>query len=72
VSRTPIIVISARGREEDKVDALDAGADDYLTKPFGSTSSWHACVSLSGMPSSWLGRPNHRSSKSADYASTSA
>jgi two-component system KDP operon response regulator KdpE len=34
-SRIPIIVISARGRETDKVDALDAGADDYLTKPFG-------------------------------------
>lgn len=34
-SRVPIIVISARGREEDKVLALDAGADDYLTKPFG-------------------------------------
>jgi two-component system KDP operon response regulator KdpE len=32
----PIIVISARGREEDKVLALDAGADDYLTKPFGT------------------------------------
>lgn len=31
---TPIIVISARGREEDKVEALDLGADDYLTKPF--------------------------------------
>jgi two-component system KDP operon response regulator KdpE len=31
----PIIVISARGREDDKVAALDAGADDYLTKPFG-------------------------------------
>ncbi|MDD4904414.1 MAG: response regulator, partial [Candidatus Bipolaricaulis sp.] len=32
----PIIVVSARGREEDKVRALDAGADDYLTKPFGT------------------------------------
>lgn len=34
-TKTPIIVISARGREEDKINALDAGADDYLTKPFG-------------------------------------
>jgi two-component system KDP operon response regulator KdpE len=34
-SRVPIIVLSARGREDDKVSALDAGADDYLTKPFG-------------------------------------
>ena len=34
-SATPVVVISARGRERDKVDALDAGADDYLTKPFG-------------------------------------
>src|SRR3982750_3257419 len=31
---TPIIVISARGQEHDKVTALDLGADDYLTKPF--------------------------------------
>ena len=31
----PIIVLSARGQEADKIDALDAGADDYLTKPFG-------------------------------------
>jgi two-component system KDP operon response regulator KdpE len=36
-SRTPIVVVSARGREQDKVDALDAGADDYLTKPFGAS-----------------------------------
>jgi two-component system KDP operon response regulator KdpE len=35
-STRPIIVISARGQEEDKVRALDAGADDYLTKPFGA------------------------------------
>jgi two-component system KDP operon response regulator KdpE len=34
-SAMPIIVVSARGREPDKVAALDAGADDYLTKPFG-------------------------------------
>jgi two-component system KDP operon response regulator KdpE len=33
-SSTPIIVISARGQEQDKVAALDLGADDYLTKPF--------------------------------------
>jgi two-component system KDP operon response regulator KdpE len=33
--KTAIIVISARGQEEDKINALDAGADDYLTKPFG-------------------------------------
>jgi two-component system KDP operon response regulator KdpE len=34
-SRVPIVVISARGQEADKVAALDSGADDYLTKPFG-------------------------------------
>lgn len=34
---TPIIVVSARGREEDKVAALDLGADDYLSKPFGTS-----------------------------------
>jgi len=34
-TQVPILVLSARGREADKVEALDAGADDYLTKPFG-------------------------------------
>ncbi|HEX6513743.1 MAG TPA: response regulator transcription factor, partial [Chloroflexota bacterium] len=34
-SQTPIIVLSVMGEEQDKVRALDAGADDYVTKPFG-------------------------------------
>jgi two-component system KDP operon response regulator KdpE len=34
-SDVPIIVLSARGNEKDKIEALDFGADDYVTKPFG-------------------------------------
>lgn len=33
-STTPVVVLSARGQEQDKIRALDAGADDYVTKPF--------------------------------------
>lgn len=36
-SQIPILVISARGQEDSKVEALDSGADDYLTKPFGAS-----------------------------------
>lgn len=35
-SEVPVIVISARGKEQDKVRALDSGANDYVTKPFSS------------------------------------
>jgi two-component system KDP operon response regulator KdpE len=35
-THVPILVLSARGREQDKVSALELGADDYLTKPFGA------------------------------------
>lgn len=35
-SHLPILVVSARTHEQDKIDALDLGADDYLTKPFGT------------------------------------
>lgn len=34
-SKTPIIIVSARDNEHQKVEALDEGADDYITKPFG-------------------------------------
>ena len=57
-ARTPIIVISARGQEQDKVTALDLGADDYLTKPFGApellarmrVALRHAAVSADAPP----------------------
>lgn len=35
-SQMPVVVVSARGHEQDKVQALDNGADDYITKPFGT------------------------------------
>ena len=34
-SRLPVLILSVRGQEADKIEALDAGADDYLGKPFG-------------------------------------
>ena len=43
---TPILVLSARDQERDKVAALDAGADDYLTKPFG-VAELHASAARS-------------------------
>jgi two-component system KDP operon response regulator KdpE len=54
----PIVVISARGQESSKIAALDAGADDYLTKPFGvgellarmRVALRHSVRSLAGEP----------------------
>ena len=48
-SRVPIIVLSARDQEAQKVAALDAGADDYLTKPFGAAELLRGYASLCAM-----------------------
>lgn len=36
-TKTPVVVVSARGQEQEKVEALDLGADDYIVKPFGTS-----------------------------------
>ena len=51
-AKTPIIVLSSRGDERGKVSALDLGADDYVTKPFGMASSWPASGRLFAIASS--------------------
>ena len=48
-SDLPIIVISARSEDADKIEALDSGADDYLTKPFSveellASAAWRPCT----------------------------
>ena len=50
-STMPVVVVSARSHEQDKVSALDLGADDYLTKPFGTDRSfWPGCGQPSAIP----------------------
>lgn len=60
-SQVPIIVISARGEESDKIEALDAGADDYLTKPF-SVDELLARIRAAQRRLSWLGQSDPSSS----------
>src|SRR5262249_60646390 len=62
-SKVPIIVLSARGQEGDKVAALDAGADDYVSKPFAvgellarvRVALRHAAAGESGEPTFTVG-----------------
>ena len=42
--QTPILMLTARSEESDRVIGLDLGADDYVTKPFSCANSWRACV----------------------------
>src|SRR5207245_5190727 len=51
----PIIVLSARGRGRDKVTALDAGADDYVTKPFAASE---LLARIRAPPRNTAGRPH--------------
>lgn len=57
-TQRPIIVLSARAQEEQKVQALDAGADDYLTKPFG-VSELHARLRVALRHASLAGGGGH-------------
>jgi two-component system KDP operon response regulator KdpE len=49
-TQNPIIVLSARGQEKDKVDALDAGADDFVSKPFAVRELLLVCAPHFGGP----------------------
>ena len=61
-SDMPILVLSAVGEEDVKVRALEAGADDYVTKPFGRASSWPAsrprCAAPRARPTSRPSTPS--------------
>ena len=72
---TPILVLTARGTEPDKVAALEAGADDYVTKPFGLGELRARVAALlrraggpasdpSGDPAPRAGRPRHPRARS--------
>jgi DNA-binding response OmpR family regulator len=49
---TPIIILTARGQTEDKIEGLDSGADDYMTKPFAFTELLARIRALTRRPSS--------------------
>ena len=68
ISQVPIVVLSVRDNERQKVEALDAGADDYVTKPFGMSGSRRESV-----PTSAAFLPRRKlipSSRSETFAST--
>lgn len=68
-SRRPVVVLSARSQEKEKVRALDAGADDYLTKPFGAG---RPCQTLTARLSGPTSRPSLRPPRKPPSSSAAA
>src|SRR2546430_8630063 len=50
-SNVPIVMLTGRSEESDKLVGLELGADDYVTKPFSPRSSWRGCAPCCGAPS---------------------
>ena len=69
-SDMPIIVISARSEDSDKVSALDAGADDYLTKPFSVTEMLARLRVAQRRIAPWAERRRKLYSATASFGST--
>ena len=67
-SNLPIIVISARSEDSDKVSALDAGADDYLAKPFSVEESWPGFGSPCGGSAMTPKKPTRRPTRLPETA----
>jgi DNA-binding response OmpR family regulator len=61
-SALPIVMLTARGDEADRVVGLEVGADDYVVKPFSPRSWWRACARCCGGPSATRTRSRTRSS----------
>jgi len=71
-TQIPIIILSVRGSEKDKIAALDLGADDYLTKPFVVGNCWPGSVRLCGglyklQERARSKRANSKSTSNADW-----
>jgi DNA-binding response OmpR family regulator len=63
----PIVVLSSRGDEAGKVQALDLGADDYLTKPFGRCRASDRCFAPAISRSTWCAASSRSATRTSSY-----